>query len=189
MAAGGAAGTRSAWLCGGCRVSCLRPAQRSLAAAELAGGACRALVAGVCGRVREEECGADPHRAVCAHAQSALSRLHAHRFWLRRGRWARVPAPAVGRAFRVDLHPTIRSEEAFLRSTFAEFDEYARRVPRLLPRLTPARFEDQTPSPAAPAAAQRRFSPERYRHHREYNASMGAAAIYAVLLLRLWLLH
>src|SRR4029077_21264107 len=32
--------------------------------------------------------------------------------------------------------PVIRDEEAFLRLKFPEFDEYARRVPRMLPRLT-----------------------------------------------------
>src|SRR5713226_6308734 len=31
--------------------------------------------------------------------------------------------------------PVIRDEEAFLRRTFPEFEEYARRVPRMLPRL------------------------------------------------------
>jgi hypothetical protein len=76
--------------------------------------------------------------------------------------------------------PTILSEEVYLRETFVEFAEYARRVPRLLPRLTPARFGDA-------AAGAGRFSAERYRHHREYNAAMGAAAIYAALALRMWL--
>ena len=42
--------------------------------------------------------------------------------------------------------------------------------------------------PGAPTPL-KRFSPERYRHHREYNASMGAAAIYVVLLVRLWSLR
>jgi protein-S-isoprenylcysteine O-methyltransferase Ste14 len=74
--------------------------------------------------------------------------------------------------------PTILSEEAYLRATFPAFDAYAARVPRLLPRLTPARFTDIT-TPAG------RFAPERYRHHREYNALMGAAAIYALLGLRI----
>src|SRR5258706_13851382 len=32
--------------------------------------------------------------------------------------------------------PVIRDEEAFLRRTFPEFDEYARRVPGVVPRLT-----------------------------------------------------
>src|ERR1700727_2293994 len=31
--------------------------------------------------------------------------------------------------------PVIRGEEAFLRQKFPEFEEYARRVPRMLPRL------------------------------------------------------
>src|SRR6476659_7394273 len=34
--------------------------------------------------------------------------------------------------------PVIRSEEAFLRERFPEFDEYAKRVPRMVPRLRPA---------------------------------------------------
>jgi protein-S-isoprenylcysteine O-methyltransferase Ste14 len=76
--------------------------------------------------------------------------------------------------------PTIRSEETFLRGAFAGFGEYAAKVPRLLPRLTAARFDDLQ-------GERGRFSAERYRAHREYNASMGAAAIYAALLLRMLL--
>src|ERR1700739_3555472 len=38
--------------------------------------------------------------------------------------------------------PVIRDEEAFLRQKFPEFEEYARRVPRMLPRiLTSSRAE------------------------------------------------
>jgi hypothetical protein len=80
--------------------------------------------------------------------------------------------------------PTILSEEVFLRATFAAFDDYARRVPRLLPRLTPARFDDSAEPSLAGSPS---FSAERYRHHREYNALMGAAAIYAALTLRMLL--
>jgi protein-S-isoprenylcysteine O-methyltransferase Ste14 len=76
--------------------------------------------------------------------------------------------------------PTILSEETFMRGAFAGFEEYARRVPRLLPRLTAAKFEGHD-------VGSGRFDAERYRHHREYNASMGAAAIYAALGLRMWL--
>jgi protein-S-isoprenylcysteine O-methyltransferase Ste14 len=76
--------------------------------------------------------------------------------------------------------PTILSEESFLRGEFAGFEEYAKRVPRLLPRLTAARFADLS-------EAGGRFSAERYQHHREYNAAMGTAAIYAALVLRMWL--
>jgi len=78
--------------------------------------------------------------------------------------------------------PVILSEETFLRATFAGFDEYARRVPRLLPRLTAARFSESNIGIG-------RFSAERYRHHREYNALMGSAAIYAALILRMLLFH
>ena len=67
--------------------------------------------------------------------------------------------------------PTILSEEAFLRSAFPGFDAYAKQVPRLLPRLTAAHFPDTVSSGG-------RFSRERYLHHREYNALMGATAIY-----------
>ncbi len=76
--------------------------------------------------------------------------------------------------------PVILSEEAFLRSAFLDFDAYAEAVPRLLPRLTPARF------PGAAAGAGQ-FSPGRYRHHREYNSLIGAAALYGALGLRMWL--
>jgi protein-S-isoprenylcysteine O-methyltransferase Ste14 len=74
--------------------------------------------------------------------------------------------------------PTILSEEAFLRGEFAGFDEYAGRVPRLLPRWTPARFEGAEVGAGA-------VSRERYLHHREYNSLIGAAAIYAALGLRM----
>jgi protein-S-isoprenylcysteine O-methyltransferase Ste14 len=76
--------------------------------------------------------------------------------------------------------PTILSEEKFLRGMFPQFEEYAQRVPRLLPRLTPARFADTERGIGS-------FSSERYRHHREYNASIGAAALYVALILRMLL--
>ncbi len=78
--------------------------------------------------------------------------------------------------------PVILSEEHFLRGAFPDFERYASSVPRLLPRLSPARF------PGLDGGAGR-FSPERYRHHREYNSSMGAIALYAALWLRMWLAH
>ncbi|HEY2039803.1 MAG TPA: isoprenylcysteine carboxylmethyltransferase family protein, partial [Edaphobacter sp.] len=64
-----------------------------------------------------------------------------------------------------------------LRGQFPEFEGYSRQVPRLLPRLTPAKS----------GLPEGRFSRERYLHHREYNALMGAAALYAVLAARLLL--
>lgn len=68
--------------------------------------------------------------------------------------------------------PVIRSEEKFLRSQFAGFDAYAARVPRLFPRLTREGLAEQN------AGA---FSRDRYWKHREYNSLMGAAALYAAL--------
>ena len=74
--------------------------------------------------------------------------------------------------------PTIYSEEQFLRSTFPSFEDYAKRVPRLLPRLTPARMEGQGS-----------FSSALYRKHHEYNSVLGACAVYAVLVATLWFRH
>ncbi|HEU5232487.1 MAG TPA: isoprenylcysteine carboxylmethyltransferase family protein [Terriglobales bacterium] len=60
--------------------------------------------------------------------------------------------------------PVIRSEEAFLRSKFPDFELYARRVPRILPRWSGESVTSQ-------------FSRELYLKHREYNALIGAALI------------
>jgi protein-S-isoprenylcysteine O-methyltransferase Ste14 len=79
--------------------------------------------------------------------------------------------------------PTIQGEEGYLREHFAGFDEYAAKVPRLLPRLTAAEF------PANENASGGRFSWQQWRHHREYNAFMGAGAIYLALAVRLFLQH
>ena len=73
--------------------------------------------------------------------------------------------------------PVIRSEEAFLRSKFTSFDAYAARVSRLVPRLTPA------PTDSLDSGS---FSPDLYKKHREYNALIGAVAIYAALALRIY---
>jgi protein-S-isoprenylcysteine O-methyltransferase Ste14 len=70
--------------------------------------------------------------------------------------------------------PVIASEERFLRATFAGFDDYCRRVPRLIPRLTAAR----TPGDDE----QGRFFLPLYLKHREYNALLGAALLYLALL-------
>lgn len=70
--------------------------------------------------------------------------------------------------------PVIRSEEAFLREKFPEFNDYARRVPRMLPRLTPASSE-----------AGGGFSMELYWKHREWNALLGAIAIVVVLIAKM----
>ena len=107
------------------------------------------------------------------------SMMIAFGFALAAASWVVFAALAI--LFAAIYLPTIESEEAYLREHFAGFDEYAAKVPRLLPRLTPAAF------PAHQNASGGRFSSERWRHHREYNALMGAAAIYTALAVRLWL--
>ena len=89
-------------------------------------------------------------------------------------------AIALAVLFALIYIPVIRSEETFLRSTFAAYDEYAARVPRLIPRLRTERTSK---------AEDGGFSSELYGKHREYNALMGAAAIYAALILKLFLRH
>jgi Phospholipid methyltransferase len=86
--------------------------------------------------------------------------------------------------FAIIYIPVIRSEEAFLRSKFADFDAYAASVPRLVPRMRPASIVDR-----ASDTEQGSFSFPLYRKHREYNALMGATAIYAVLALRIIFKH
>jgi protein-S-isoprenylcysteine O-methyltransferase Ste14 len=76
--------------------------------------------------------------------------------------------------------PVIRSEEAYLRSTFAGYDAYTKRVPRLIPRLSPGMVQDVDNGG---------FSSALYRKHREYNALLGAAALYAALILKLFFWH
>ncbi len=75
--------------------------------------------------------------------------------------------------------PVIRDEEAFLRRTFPEFDEYARRVPRMLPGLARA--------PRASGEASAGFSLDLYLKHREYNALPGALAMMAALMVKMTL--
>jgi protein-S-isoprenylcysteine O-methyltransferase Ste14 len=87
--------------------------------------------------------------------------------------WPVAVVLAVG--FAVIYVPVIASEERFLRATFPDFDAYCRRVPRLIPRLTPAHtFGDQDAGGA--------FSLTLYRKHREYNAAIGVALLYLSLL-------
>jgi hypothetical protein len=60
-----------------------------------------------------------------------------------------------------------------LRGRFPQFDEYARKVPSLLPRLS--RFGKGGGS----------FSWELYWKHREYNAALGSLAMMAGLLAKI----
>jgi len=71
--------------------------------------------------------------------------------------------------------PVIRDEEKFLRENFPEFEEYARRVPRMLPRIVPARLGGENG----------RFSLELYLKHKEWNALLGTVAMCALLWLKM----
>jgi protein-S-isoprenylcysteine O-methyltransferase Ste14 len=72
--------------------------------------------------------------------------------------------------------PVIRGEEAFLRSKFPEFEDYARRVPRMFPRITLHSYgHDESGG----------FSMDLYLKHREYNALVGAAVMMALLILKI----
>jgi protein-S-isoprenylcysteine O-methyltransferase Ste14 len=73
--------------------------------------------------------------------------------------------------------PVIRGEETFLRQAFPEFEEYARRVPRMFPRLVASRSDGEPGG----------FSFDLYWKHREYNALLGAMAMTAALILKLML--
>jgi protein-S-isoprenylcysteine O-methyltransferase Ste14 len=71
--------------------------------------------------------------------------------------------------------PVIRSEEAFLRTRFPEFDDYTAQVPRLFPRIHPYRSRPSS------------FSWHLYWKHREYNAALGAGLMIVALVAKsLW---
>jgi protein-S-isoprenylcysteine O-methyltransferase Ste14 len=78
--------------------------------------------------------------------------------------------------FTVIYVPVIASEERFLRAAFLGFDDYCRRVPRLIPRLTAAQNPESDGAPGS-------FSLSLYIRHREYNAAIGATLLYLSLLL------
>jgi protein-S-isoprenylcysteine O-methyltransferase Ste14 len=71
--------------------------------------------------------------------------------------------------------PVIRDEEAFLRQRFPEFEAYARSVPRMLPRFTLARTNEDGGG----------FSLDLYLKHREYNALLGSVAMLAALIFKM----
>lgn len=89
--------------------------------------------------------------------------------------WAVALALAVG--FTIIYVPVIASEERYLRATFPGFDAYCRLVPRLIPRLTPAKPDSGITQPSCGG-----FSLALYLKHREYNALLGALLLYLNLL-------
>lgn len=70
--------------------------------------------------------------------------------------------------------PVIRAEEVLLRGRFPQFGEYARHVPRLLPRLSA--FGNSSGG----------FSWPLYWKHREYNAALGSIGMMAALAAKLF---
>ena len=85
--------------------------------------------------------------------------------------------PLIAAAMLLAIYvPVIRSEEAFLRTRFPEFDDYAAQVPRLFPRV-----HSYGRRPGS-------FSWHLYWKHREYNALLGAGLMIIVLVAKsLWL--
>ena len=75
--------------------------------------------------------------------------------------------------FTVIYIPVIAGEERFLRQAFPGYDDYARRVPRMLPRLTPYGSQQST------------YSSALYWQHREYQATIGCVAVLVILLFKL----
>jgi protein-S-isoprenylcysteine O-methyltransferase Ste14 len=88
---------------------------------------------------------------------------------------------ALALMFAAIYLPVIRDEEKFLRAKFPEFDEYARRVPKMFPRLTPHSSSAKEPSAG--------FSLDLYLKHREYNAVLGAVGIMVALIVKMKLLR
>jgi protein-S-isoprenylcysteine O-methyltransferase Ste14 len=73
--------------------------------------------------------------------------------------------------------PVIRAEEEFLRGRFPQFDDYARQVPRLFPRVRPSVKDSGA------------FSRDLYWKHREYNATLGTAAMLTGLVAKMLFWH
>jgi protein-S-isoprenylcysteine O-methyltransferase Ste14 len=86
-----------------------------------------------------------------------------------------VGAVLIAMFFAIYL-PVIRDEETFLRGKFPEFEEYARRVPRMWPRITPA-----------PGVGSGEFSIDLYWKHREYQAVIGSMAMMIGLVAKMML--
>jgi hypothetical protein len=95
-------------------------------------------------------------------------------------------AAVLALGFAAVYIPVIASEERFLRTHFPQFDAYRRAVPRLIPRLTPARLPNDSLLAATPAQDSQGvtsgFSWTLYWKHREYNAVLGTALLYLSLL-------
>ncbi len=74
--------------------------------------------------------------------------------------------------------PVIRDEEAFLRQKFPEFEDYARRVPRMFPRIVSGSHGETSGG----------FSFDLYLKHREYNALIGCVLLVGALVIKMTVL-
>jgi protein-S-isoprenylcysteine O-methyltransferase Ste14 len=81
--------------------------------------------------------------------------------------------------FLVIYVPVVMAEEKYLRSIFADYDQYAASVPRFFPRLTGYKG----------GAAGGGYSRELYMKHREYQAALGSALMMAALIAKLLLMR
>lgn len=75
--------------------------------------------------------------------------------------------------------PVVELEEQHLRKLFPAFEDFARRVPKLLPRITSAKQN-------APSSNPKHFSWNLYRHNREYEALAGFLVGTALLAWKAW---
>lgn len=98
-----------------------------------------------------------------------------------RNPWIALAAVAMFVAVYI---PQIKVEEAYLRSAFPEYANYATYVPRLLPRLTPYRS-----AAVSPGQGEAGFSRELYRRHREYQAALGSVLMVGALILKMILVQ
>jgi protein-S-isoprenylcysteine O-methyltransferase Ste14 len=146
------------------------PSSMAIGAAIAACGlALRAAAAGHVKKDRELTI-SGPYRWV-RHPLYAGSMLIAAGFAIASRNWWVVVA--MGVMFFAIYWPVMLSEEEYLRANFAGYHEYARRVWRLLPlRRGPA--------------GEGSFSRALYRRHREYNALMGAVALFAALAVKMY---
>jgi len=87
-------------------------------------------------------------------------------------------AVALLALFGIIYLPVIAGEEEYLRAHFPGYEDYARRVPCLLPRLV-----------ARPGSGPGSFSPVLYRKHREYNSLLGSFCIYLALIAKMVFRH
>ncbi len=116
--------------------------------------------------------------AYCRNPLYLGSMLMAFGFAVASAQWPL--ALALAAVFGIVYTATILEEEAFLVGRYPGFEAYARAVPRLVPRLTPARVGEDDGG---------RFSMPVYVKNREYQALLGCVGVYAFLASRVLFWH